>query len=115
MIQHKTVTVVVCKTPAQGKLRASKMRGSIIRKFNPQRRTYAVTQAPVNVSKPKVWSPDTDLQDLQSHCEVKELAGAVGWLIVPMSTRKWAKYWERLTVTPVRAGLLQIQAPYGFR
>jgi hypothetical protein len=78
MIQHNTIPVVVCKTPAQGKLRASKMRGSIIRKFNPQQLTYAVTQAPVNVSKPKVWSPDTDLQDLQSHCEVKELAGVEG-------------------------------------
>jgi hypothetical protein len=54
------------------------MRGPIIRNFNAQQLVYAVARSHEKLSPPKCWVPDTDLQDLQSHCEVKELAGKEG-------------------------------------
>ncbi|NVO07224.1 MAG: hypothetical protein HXX19_15490 [Rhodoferax sp.] len=54
------------------------MRGPIVRPFNAQQSLYAAAHSHNNVTKPQVWAPVAELQDLLSHCEVKELNGPAG-------------------------------------
>jgi hypothetical protein len=58
------------------------MLSPIVRKFHLQgRQLNAANPHRVEAAAPVVsvaWVPDTNLQDLQSHCEVKELSDAEG-------------------------------------